>query len=88
MEIPVELTKEQDQENQINELKDADIEELVANEPYTIAKGRDKMQILKSKHFIKQENMIAHAFVDAKEKITDLESSSYVEATSCKDVAQ
>ena len=32
--------------------------------------------------------MIAHAFVAIREEIKDLEPSSYIEANSCKDVAQ
>ena len=84
----MELTKERDQETQINESKDADLKELASNEPYTIAKGRDKRQIWKLERLIEQENLIAHAFIAAEEEIKDLEPSSYVEATSCKDAAQ
>ncbi|MCD7468378.1 12-oxophytodienoate reductase 1 [Datura stramonium] len=36
------LPWKKDQETQIDESKDADLEELVINEPYTIAKRRDK----------------------------------------------
>ncbi|XP_055804796.1 probable UDP-N-acetylglucosamine--peptide N-acetylglucosaminyltransferase SEC [Solanum dulcamara] len=66
----------------------ANLEEHVVNEPYTIAKGRDKRHKRKSKYLIEQANLIAYAFVAAEEKIKDLEPSSYVEATSSKDAAQ
>ena len=84
----MDLTKERDQETQIDESKNANLEELASNKPYTIAKGRDKRQIQKPKRLIEQENLIAHAFISAKEQIKDLEPASYIEATSCKDVAQ
>ena len=86
VELPVELTKKRDQETQSDESKDA--EELSSNEPYTIAKGRDKRRIRKPERLIEQENLIAQAFVAAEEEIKDLEPSSYIEATSCKDAAQ
>ncbi|KAH0640081.1 hypothetical protein KY285_036667 [Solanum tuberosum] len=87
VELLMELTKKKDQKTQADESKDADLEELVVNEPYIIAKGKDKRQIQKPKHLIEQANLITHAFVAAKEEIKDLESSSYIEASSCKDVA-
>uniref|UniRef100_A0A3Q7ECC7 Reverse transcriptase Ty1/copia-type domain-containing protein n=1 Tax=Solanum lycopersicum TaxID=4081 RepID=A0A3Q7ECC7_SOLLC len=68
-------TKERDQETQIDESKDVDLEELASNEPYTIAKGRDKVQIRKPERLIDQENQIAHALVGAEEEIKCLESS-------------
>ena len=40
--IPVDLTKERDEDTQFDESKDADLEELASNEPYTIVKERDK----------------------------------------------
>ncbi|WMV23591.1 hypothetical protein MTR67_016976 [Solanum verrucosum] len=88
VELLVELTKERDQETQIDKSKDADLEELHVNEPYTIAKGRDKRQIRKSERLIEQEYLTAHVFVAAEEEIKDLDPSSYVEAASCKDAAQ
>ena len=85
----MELTKEKDQETQVkNESKDVDLEELAVNEPYTIAKGKEKRQIRRPERLIDQANLIAYAFVAAEEEIKDLEPSSYVEATSCKDAAQ
>ena len=51
-------------------------------------KGRDKRWIRKPECLIEQENLIAHAFVAAKEEIKDPEPSSYFEATSYKDDAQ
>uniref|UniRef100_A0A0V0IJ72 Putative ovule protein n=1 Tax=Solanum chacoense TaxID=4108 RepID=A0A0V0IJ72_SOLCH len=80
--LPVELTKERDQETQVDKSKDADLEELVVNEPCTIANGSDKRQIRKPERLIEQANLIAYALVAAKEEIKDLEPSSYVEATS------
>ncbi|MCD7469491.1 hypothetical protein HAX54_008589, partial [Datura stramonium] len=43
--LPVELTNEKNKESQVDESKDVDLKELSVNEPYTIAKGRDKRQI-------------------------------------------
>ncbi|MCD9561451.1 hypothetical protein HAX54_020562, partial [Datura stramonium] len=76
VELPVELTKEKNQETQVDESKDAELEELVVNEPYTIVKGRDKRQIWRAERLIKQENLIIYAFVAAEEEIKDLEPSS------------
>ncbi|KAH0638081.1 hypothetical protein KY289_037996 [Solanum tuberosum] len=87
VELLMELTMKKDQKTQADESKDADLEELVVNEPYIIAKGKDKRQIQKPEHLIEQANLITHAFVAAEEEIKDLESSSYIEASSCKDVA-
>ncbi|MCD7470950.1 hypothetical protein HAX54_011194 [Datura stramonium] len=52
VELPVEITQEKDQETQVDESKDADLEELAINEPYTIAKRRDKRQIRRPKRLI------------------------------------
>ncbi|MCE3049961.1 hypothetical protein HAX54_046215 [Datura stramonium] len=38
VELLVELTNEKDQETKVDESKDADLEELAVNEPYTIYK--------------------------------------------------
>ena len=51
-------------------------------------KVRDKRQLWKLERLIKKNNLIAHAFIVVEEDIKDLELSSYVEVTSCKDVAQ
>jgi len=89
VELPVELAKEKDQETQVkDESEDVDLEELAVNEPYTIAKGREKRQTREPECLIDQANLIAYAFVAAQEEIKDLEPSSYIEATSCKDVVQ
>ncbi|MCD9643495.1 hypothetical protein HAX54_031060 [Datura stramonium] len=80
----VDLNKEKDQETQVDESKDAELEEFVVNESYTIAKGRDKRQIQRSERLIEQANLITYVFVAAEEEIKDLEPSLYVEATSCK----
>ena len=63
LDLPVELTKERDQETQIDESKYADLNELDSNKPHKIAKGRDKRKIWKPERLIEQENLIAHAFV-------------------------
>ncbi|XP_055814569.1 uncharacterized protein LOC129884271 [Solanum dulcamara] len=76
MELPVEHTKEKDQDTQVNESKDADLEEHTVNKPYTITKKGDKRQIWKPEHLIDQANMIVYAFVVAEEEIKDFKPSS------------
>ena len=50
------------------------------------------MKILKNllpmNHNRARKSYIGHAFIAAEEEIKDLEPSSYIEANSCKDVAQ
>ncbi|KAG5577711.1 hypothetical protein H5410_057845 [Solanum commersonii] len=70
--------KRRDQETQIEESKDADLEELVIKEPYTIAKGIDKRQIRKPKRLIEKENLIVYAFINAEEEIKDLSPPHYI----------
>ncbi|KAH0763635.1 hypothetical protein KY290_019708 [Solanum tuberosum] len=80
VELSVELTKERDQESQVNESKDANLEEFVVKEPYTIVKEWENIDT-KTESLTEQANLISYAFVE--ENIKDLEPFLYIEATSC-----
>lgn len=64
---------------------------LSMNQKNCVEKIKDlefELNLIKLERIIEKPNLIVHVFIVVEEEIKNLERSSYVEETSCKDVAK
>lgn len=64
---------------------------LSMNQKNCVEKIKDlefELNLIKLERIIEKPNLIVHVFIVVEEEIKNLEPSSYVEETSCKDVAK